>query len=114
MLGEDLKQSAFIIPVHQNAQLLTLLNLIITQNISNPPLEFLVVCWWWGRHELKAPNSTPRPHPPQRPENVVTRQRQMMNSGPLIVLQKRLDLALPLRPVYWFVQSQEHVFTVVG
>lgn len=42
-LGEDLKQGTLIIPIHQNPQFLTVLNLEVTQKIPSPGLQIPII-----------------------------------------------------------------------
>mmetsp|Transcript_7652 Transcript_7652/g.18802 ORF Transcript_7652/g.18802 Transcript_7652/m.18802 type:complete len:473 (+) Transcript_7652:128-1546(+) len=113
-LGEHLKQDALVVLVHQDAELLAPLELLLRQPVADLLPQALVIPFRGPRHELKTSERLHLAHLPQRLEDVVRLQRQVLHAGPDILLQVGLDLALPLGPEGWLVDGEEHHLVVAG
>src|SRR4028119_2514702 len=88
-LRENLEQIPIFLPIHKDSQLCQLLNRFI--NFSDPLLQVLVVRFWYTE-KLDAC----RLELGYRLDNVVSRQRNVLNTWAVIVFQVLFNLGLPL------------------
>jgi hypothetical protein len=92
-LGENLKQDALVVLVDQNPQLLALFQLLGGQVRAHLLGQLLVVGVRGAGHEVEAPDLGALAHLPQRGEDVVALEGQVLEAGALVVLQIGLDLS---------------------
>jgi hypothetical protein len=112
-LGEDLHQDAHVVLVDEEAELLARVDEVLRQGVgANARRGSLVVAVVGLGHELKAADQAALAHLLHGGQDVVGLEREVLQAGPAVLLEVRLDLGLPLGAEGGLVQGHEDLLVV--